>query len=133
MKTKLIIILSLILLIAGCTKIDYIGEEYAPTDRVDVFFDEANIETDYVIMGQVIATAGDIVGSEKMLNDIKKKAMEKGADGIIIQGMERYVSGEKTTYTEETKETKKSTKTVGTTTTKSEEKKEIKAVFIKYK
>jgi len=84
-------------------------------------------------MGQVIATADDFVGSEKMLNDIKKKAMEKGADGIIIQGMERYVSGEKTTYTEETKDTKKSTKTVGTSTTSTEEKKEIKAVFIKYK
>ena len=130
---KILFPLLLLLIISGCTKIDYIGEEYPPTSNVELFFDEDDIEYDYKIMGQLVATAGDFISSEKMLEDIKKKAMEKGADGVIIIGMDRYVSGETTTYKETTKEKKNKTVTTGTTTTSSEEKKEIKATFIKYK
>lgn len=130
---KIVLLLFVMLLVTGCTKIDYIGEEYAPTNHVDVFFDETDIERDYKIMGQIIATAGDIVSSEKMLNNIKKKAMAKGADGVIILGMERYVSGESTTFRETTKDKKNKTVTTGTSSTSTQEKKEIKATFIKYK
>ena len=130
---KILFPLLLLLIISGCTKIDYIGEEYPPTSNVELFFDEDDIEYDYKIMGQLVATAGDFISSEKMLEDIKKKAMEKGADGVIIIGMDRYVSGETTTYKETTKEKKNKTVTTGTTTTSAEEKKEIIATFIKYK
>lgn len=130
---KSVLLVFILLLAIGCTKIDYIGEEYAPTTHVDVYFDQGDIEKEYKIMGQVIATAGDIVSSEKMMNDIKKKAMEKGADAVIIEGMERYISGETTRYRETTESDRDKTKTSGSSSTSSEEKKEIKAVFIKYK
>ena len=57
--------LAVILLLAACTKLDYIGEEYPPTQHVDLFFSEADIEYDYKVMGRILATAGDFVGSEK--------------------------------------------------------------------
>ncbi|KAA3632275.1 MAG: hypothetical protein DWP97_11330 [Calditrichaeota bacterium] len=129
---KLLLPLFLLLCFIGCTKIDYLGEEYAPTSHVDVYYDEADITVEYKVMGEVIATAGDIVSAEKMQKDIKKKAMEKGADAVIILGFERYQSGSSTNFSEETKDTSKGTKTSGSSSTSSEEKKEIKAKFIKY-
>lgn len=131
---KYVLILCVLLAcFVGCTQIDYIGDEYPPTSHVDLYFDEADIHFDYIVMGEVIASANDLVSAEKMQEKIKKKAMEKGADGIIFTGMERYVSGESTNYHEETKDTKKGTKTSGSSTTSQSEKKEIRARFIKYK
>lgn len=127
----------LILVIAGCTKIDYVGEEYPPTTHVDLFFSMDDVEQDYKIMGHVVATADDIVSAEKMQKKILEEARKKGADGVVILGMERYQAGSSTSYSEttETKDTKKGTKSTTTATTKTdvEEKKEIKATFLKYR
>lgn len=122
-----------LLILVGCTQIDYIGQEYPPTDNVDLYFDEDEVGRDYKVMGQLIATAGEWVSAEKMQKKIKKKAMEKGADGVVILGLERYISGETTKYSETTTDKKDKTKISGSSTTQAEEKKEIKAIFIKYK
>lgn len=134
---KAVLLVAILLMIVSCTKIDYIGEEYPPTNHVDLFFSEDDVVQDYKVMGHLVATAGDIVSAEKMQKKIMKKAREKGADGVIILGLERYQSGESTTYheTTETKEKKGKikTKTKATSKTSTDEKKEIKATFIKYK
>jgi hypothetical protein len=136
MRTRLALV-ALLLLIAGCTKIDYIGEEYAPTTQVDMYFSEADVTQDFHVMGHLVATAGDIVSAEKMQKKIMEKAREKGADAVIILGLERYTSGQSTNYHEKsvTKDDKDKTKTTtsGSSSTSSEEKKEIRATFIKYK
>ncbi len=131
------LLLTATFVLGSCTKIDYIGDEYAPTTNVDLYFAEADVTREHKVMGHLIATAHDIVSAEKMQKDMKKKAMEKGADAIIILGMEKYQSGESTNYSETTvagttkKGNPKST-TTATSTTTTEEKKQIKAIFIKY-
>jgi hypothetical protein len=127
-----IITAAVLLIFAGCTKLDYIGEEYPPTSRVDLYFSHDDVQQEYKVMGHVVATAGEFVSSEKMQDDIKKKAMEKGADAIIIEGLTRYQTGESTDYHEETKEKDGKVVTTASSSTSSEEKKEVKAVFIKY-
>ena len=127
----------LLLALAACTKIDYIGDEYPPTEHVDMYFSEADIEVDYQIMGRMIATAGDYVSSSKMQKKILEEARKKGADGVVILGLDRYQSGESYQYNETT-ETKKKTggsKTVtsASSSTSVEEKKKIEALFIKYR
>ncbi len=117
----------------SCTKIDYIGDELAPTSHVDLYFSEADVTYDYRVMGHVVATADDFVSAEKMQKKIKEKALEKGADAVIILGMERYRSGESTNYSETTKQDGKNTVTTGSSSTSNQEKKEIRATFIKYK
>jgi hypothetical protein len=62
-----------------------------------------------------------------------KKAGEKGADAVVINGLDRYKTGSSTTYEEETKEGKKGTKTTGSSSTSDTKEKEIRAVFLKYK
>ncbi len=131
-------LLSIVLLLslAACTKIDYVGEEYPPTDQVDMYFSEADIRLEYKIMGRMIATADDYVSSGKMQKKIMEEAKKKGADGVVILGLDRYQSGESQQYNEttETKEKKDGTKTVtsATSTTNVSEKKKIEALFIKY-
>jgi hypothetical protein len=131
-----VLALAVIVLMIGCTKIDYVGDEYPPTSHVDLFFDEDDVERDYKVMGHLVATADDYVSTEKMQEKILEEAQKKGADGVIILNLERYQAGESTTYKEttDTKETKKGTQstTTATTSTKVDEKKEIKATFIKY-
>jgi hypothetical protein len=72
-----------------------------------------------------------------MQKKIMEEARKKGADGVVILGLDRYQAGSSTSYTEttETAETKKGTQSVTTATTKTdvEEKKEIRATFIKYR
>ncbi|MGH8015152.1 MAG: hypothetical protein ACREBV_03080, partial [Candidatus Zixiibacteriota bacterium] len=119
------------------TKIDYVGDEYPPTTNVDLYFAEEDITREHKVMGHIVATADDLVSAEGMQKEMKKKAMEKGADAIIILGLERYQSGETTNYSETTEEgkTKKGkvkTTTTATSTTTAEEKKQIKAILIKY-
>lgn len=133
----IISISAILVFLLGCTKIDYVGEEYPPTSHVDIFFSLDDVERDYKMMGHMVASAGDIVSAEKMQKKMLEKAREKGADAIVILGLERYQSGEKTTY-RETSETKPKkgkikTTTTATTSTSAEEKKEITATLLKYK
>ena len=133
---RVVLSLVLILLVIGCTKIDYVGEEYPPTTHVDLYFTMDDVERDYKIMGHAVASADDVVSAEKMQKKLMEEARKKGADGIVILGLERYLAGESTTFSEtsDTKDTKKGSRTTTTATTKTEvkEKKEIKATFIKY-
>jgi hypothetical protein len=132
MKTT-ILALIMIVFVAGCTKIDYVGEEYPPTAQVDLFFTMDDVERDYKIMGHVVASADDLVSAGKMQEKIMEKARQKGADAVVILGLERYRAGETTSYTEttSTKGTKSSTTSSSDTSVK--EKKEIQGTFLKYK
>ena len=119
---KLLFLFLLVIPILGCTKIDYIGEEYPPTDYVDIYFDEADVQHDFKIMGKLIATADDIVSAEKMLKKIREKAMAKGADGVIVTGFDRFRTSETTKFEETTKEEKDKTVTTAVSSTEVNEK-----------
>ncbi|MFQ5606903.1 MAG: hypothetical protein ACE5GA_03070, partial [Candidatus Zixiibacteriota bacterium] len=100
-------------LVFACTKIDYVGESYPPTSHVDLFFSEDAVTVEHKVMGRLVAHADDIVSAGKMQKKIMEKARQKGADGVIILGLERYQSGETTSIEEKTKDTKKGSKTKG--------------------
>ena len=131
---KAAVMLSLVLVAVGaCAHLDYIGESYAPTPHVDLFFAEKDVPREYRVMGQILATAGDLVSAEKLQSKIVEKAGQKGADAVVLLGLERYKSGESTTYHETTEQKRRKTVTSGGSSTSSEEKKEIRALFIKYR
>ena len=135
---KKILWILLTLTLVSCTKIDYIGEEYAPTDRVDQFFAASDVGRDYKVIGYIIASAPDIVSAEKMHKKLVEKARLVGADGVIIEGLERYTAGSSTSFSESTEEKtdkkgKPKTVTTGSSSTTSEEKKQIKTTLLKYK
>jgi hypothetical protein len=121
------------LLLTACAHIDYVGRSYPPTSHVDLFFDESEVRAQYDVMGQLIARANDLVSAEKLQAKIMRKAEEKGADAVVITGMERYKTGESTTYNESTKERRRRTETSGSSTTSDVNEKEIRATFLKYR
>jgi hypothetical protein len=133
---KLLLISLAVLLTVSCTKIDYVGRSYAPTANVDVYFSLDDIKGEYEVMGHLTATAGSFTSSEKMQEKIIEKAREKGADAVVILGLDVYVKDGGSSWSETT-ETAATTSGVKTTTSGSEsnnteEMKEITARFIKY-
>ncbi|HLQ66874.1 MAG TPA: hypothetical protein VK123_06565 [Candidatus Limnocylindrales bacterium] len=121
------------LLLTACAHIDYVGRTYPPTSKVDLFFHESEVDAPFDVMGTVIARANDLVSAEKLQAKIMKKAGEKGADAVVITGLDRYKTGESTTYNESTKERRRGTITEGSSSTSDQNEKEIRAVFLKYK
>jgi len=135
---RLFVLLAVLLALASCTKIDYVGEEYPPTNRVDIYFSMADAPTGSKVMGYIVASAPDMVSAEKMQKKMMEKARAKGADGLVIEGLQRYQAGSNTNYSESTTQKaedkgKTKTTTTGSSSTSTEEKKEIKGTLIKYK
>ena len=122
-----------VLLLTACAHVDYVGRSYPPTTRVDLFFSEREVDAPYDVMGHVIARANDLVSAEKLQAKIMEKAQAKGADAVIITGLERYKTGENTSYEESTKERRHGTETHGSSTTSETNEKEIRATFLKYR
>jgi hypothetical protein len=126
------------LLMAGCAHLDYMGETYTPTSHVDVYFTEENVTRPYTTMGEVIVTGDQIASSNMMQEKIRKEAMKRGADAVILQSMEAYKAGESTNWSEhQTERTdrkgREHTRTEGAASTSDTEKKRIHALFIRYK
>jgi hypothetical protein len=130
-------IIALLLLTAACAKIDYIGDEYPPTQNVDLYYTETDVKLSYIVIGHIVASGGELVSMKKIRKELIKKARKVGADGVIIQGLDRYRGEPTRTYKESTtseqKGGKQITTTISTESISSEEIKEIKAVFIRYR
>lgn len=130
-------IIALLLFLAGCAHIEYVGNEYPPTTIVDLFYAEKDVRISYTVIGRVVATGDAWVSTKKLRKELIKKARRVGADGVIIYGLDRYREQPTTTYTETTTTEKKGGKLIKTTTstasTEAQEIKKITAVFIRYK
>jgi len=81
---KNLLILSVAFLITACSPtMNYLGDTFAPTDHVDIYYDEGDIEKEFRVMGQL---TGDNVNTIGSMEDVKNKMIEeakmRGADGI---------------------------------------------------
>ena len=122
---KLLLAALIILGLNACVSVDYLGKQYTPTTRVDMYFEEADIEKDYEVMGTMQAEAGEFISMESIQEKMLKKAREKGADAILIGDIEKKISGSETNTTEDDFGVFSSTTT--------QEEKFVKAKLLKYK
>ncbi len=91
---RLLVTMVCIFAFAGCIKQDYMGETYAPTQNVLVFYDESEIDmSEYHVMGSDTATASGRTDSQKIVEEMRMKAREVGADAMVVTGVEKYASG----------------------------------------
>ena len=88
MKYITLIYLTLILLLSGCANTEYVGQTYTPTSHVDLYMTAAQVRQPYTVMGQAKTEATEYMRFEDMQTQLQRDAMAKGADGIIITGME---------------------------------------------
>ena len=75
------------LLLSSCTyRVHYLGNSYAPTEKVDVYVDASVIKRSYEIMGKTLAPISPYGGTpEKIQKKAIAKAKEKGADAVLFQ------------------------------------------------
>lgn len=82
--------LILVVSMASCARTSYVGLSHADTDSVEVFYDINNITNEYEVIGQALGEGHRI---EKIQNKLVERAMEEGADAILIYelGRDNYV------------------------------------------
>jgi hypothetical protein len=139
MKRRMIFLVPLVVLL-GCATVNYIGDSYPPTQHVDVFFSEKDVEKEYRVMGRVEATANAdelIYSGEKFMQTICKKAEEKGADGVVILDFGNVMTGtsesRNRTETSENRENRTITHEHEDISHSVDEKRRVEALVIKYK
>ena len=129
---RFVVLMLAVFALAGCVSTDYLGKSYAPTTHVDLYFDPADIKKEYEVMGELTAEA-ELGSAEEMQEKIMEEAMKKGADGVLLGGLDKVITGESTSSDTTTKDQGRKTTSTTTVSTSYSEKKVIKARLIKYK
>ena len=86
MKTTIKISLALLLFISACSpKINFIGNQYAPTQSVDLYFDSKDIDKEYKVMGMMQNEGREFANDpEKIKAALVAEAKRRGADAILF-------------------------------------------------
>ncbi len=83
--------------LVGCATTDYVGETYAPTTHVDIFFAESDVDRAHKTIGTARTEGTEYMTFEAIEQQLVADAMARGADAIIIDGMETVTVGSTTT------------------------------------
>lgn len=81
------------LVFQSCMTVSYVGDQYAPTSEVDVFYAERDVSREHRVIGHLSEMVRGLNADQHTRDQLIKKAMEVGADAIIITGFEH--AGEK--------------------------------------
>jgi hypothetical protein len=88
MKSKLLLILLTSALFVNCSpQLNYLGNSYSPTDKVELFFDVKEINKDYTVMGLLNLKIEPLLFNQEenyTTNLIIEKAKKVGANGVLI-------------------------------------------------
>ena len=84
----LIAFISVTFVAAGCASVNYVGKSFDPTTSVAVYFDESEIDREYVVFGQAIGS-GVWRSYDTVQEKLIEEAMRKGADAILVTGIGR--------------------------------------------
>ena len=76
----------LTLSIVGCAHVNYVGDEFTPTNNVDVYYSEKAIQKNYDLIGHGLGS-GFWVKNRKIQKKLIDEAKLKGADAILITGL----------------------------------------------
>jgi hypothetical protein len=110
----------------------YFGKAYTPTEKVDEFYDPADVEKGYTIMGKTELGKG-FRSMEKVQQKIIDLAKKKGADGVIFSAEEEVLATSTSTGGTVSKKKQDKTFVGGSSTTTDVKQTKIMATFIKYK
>lgn len=96
---SLLLSMAALLLLSGCCNIDYKGKEFTPLKsekEVVLYFsaDQYPKNAKMEIMGDVTASAGTNWSARQIQEKLRGFAAEKGANGILIDRVERIPAGE---------------------------------------
>jgi hypothetical protein len=78
-------LLPLFFLLSCAPKINYLGNSFQPTNKVDVYVDESAISRDYTIVGKGYVRTYVYSVSESIQKKAVNKAKQKGADAVLFK------------------------------------------------
>ena len=134
---KATVFVMLVSLASGCATIDYVGETYRPTEHVDLYFSEDQVPREYKVIGQVRASGDEYVTASGLHRKLMARALEAGADAVIILEISRRQLLDQKDFVETVTESKDekgvTIKKTGSVSNPSAEGSVIKALFIKYR
>jgi len=86
--TSIALLLSLagLVLLTSCNKLEYTGDEFAPTDSVIVFLEDQPIDRPYTVIGELYGIKGSFSSMGDLRNAMAKEARKRGADAIAFTG-----------------------------------------------
>ena len=90
-------IISTALLCVACVNTDYLGKSYAPTTSVDIYYSMSDVTRSHEVMGKITAKAMEGWDSNAMVEELRKQAMAKGADAIVIENTHTEITGSTST------------------------------------
>ena len=65
---------------------NYVGDKYEPTNSVDLYYSESDIDIEYDLIGHGLGT-GFWVRNRKIQKKLIEEAKRKGADAILVTGL----------------------------------------------
>lgn len=130
---NLLVQLLVIPLLFSCAQSNYVGKTYPPTTNVDLFLEEQSITRQYELMGHIIVDGSDIISAEKLQEKMVEEAKNKGADAVLILGLEEILTESATTTSGTSSKDEKGDKRYQERTyTSTSKQKILKADFLKY-
>lgn len=132
-------VLAALVLVAGCVSVDYVGQSYAPTSVVDLYFSPDDVKRPYTVMGQVTAQV-EVIPFQSTGQQLQQKLLDearrRGANGMIVGTMSTREVGATTQTTGQEQWKKNNKKSKGTytetSTTSTEEQAELRGTLIRY-
>jgi len=134
-KIQLIGILGLLgLILSSCgNKIIYYGRQYTPTENVDIFFRESDVQEPNEIMGKVTLEMSAKKSSDKVQLKLMNRAKSKGADAIIFDDISLTNTGSTTGGAVAGGAGRRGFLGIFGSKTKYEKGQQVKGTFLKYK
>ena len=86
MKIKLFLLCFLFGVISCTPRISYLGDSYGRTTKVDVYYDQGDIDREYKVIGLARNEGDDLERDDlqSIKTEMIKKAKEVGADAILF-------------------------------------------------
>ena len=89
----------LVLFLSGCSSWDYSGEErpaLPPDSEVAFFSDKESVPADFQSLGSFsyVSSAASGADSVSFRKELRKKALENGANGVLLLRVRRIADGE---------------------------------------
>ena len=75
----------------GCANVNYVGKSFEPTTNIDLYFSKEDIEKEYTVMGHAIGSG--TYDSNAIQKALIEEAKEKGADAVLITGIDDQDNG----------------------------------------
>lgn len=127
------------LVLPGCVSVDYVGQSFAPTSAVDLYFSPDDVRRDYTVMGEVTASV-DVLPltspGQQLQAKLLEEAKRRGANGLIVGHVVTREVGSTQTTTGQGQWKKGSKKNKGTwtetSTTSTDEQAELRGTLIRY-